>query len=713
MDKPARDSAVVIAKAIEDALGQRWIGLRSDLRLHSQTVDADGTHWMLEDPVAGSSYLLNRDEHRLFIALFESRTLAQAIRLHIRRYANLPPLDQLVQFLRLLHEEHLALNNEVTIRPDQTPKKPSPLVWLIFIRIPLLRPDKFLTAALPWLRWLWHPVMQGMYLAIAALAIAAVIPRYEEYFSSAGYLFTPQGAVLFALSLAVLKIGHEFAHAFTAKQQGLYVRAMGVALIALWPVLYTDTTEAWKLPDRKKRFHIDIAGICFELVIAAFALALWFFVPDGPLRNLLFFLSGISVATSLLINLNPLMRFDGYYLLMDRWGIDNLQPRAFALLGHKLRRTLWDWQGPAPEIHPQTNRMLGYATAAGLYRVIIALAIAGALYSWFHPLPGIIVFVLILWGLAVAPLVREGKHVWQNRKLLGASWRVGASLFVFALVLALLLIPFKSAERMPALLVNADFNRVIAPADATLTAELPTVGSKLNAEGTVVRLESAGLQNRLSQLRYDLKIAEAKRDNTNTAGEAGGYRNWLIAEIARIDAELNKLQEAAAQLQVETTEAAVVLDTNSLLSAGSHVAKDSWILSYGKPGQSLLHVYVHEREIDRISAGDYREASVTLPGFKGKELTAQLQQRRDYPVDELPNDALYDFAGGPIPSRGQRGEDLAPRDTWYVFVYKLEAPISSLPHGTPVTVSLGSAKTSILGGWFKSIGQVLAREGIT
>ena len=119
--------------------------------------------------------------------------------------------------------------------------------------------------------------------------------------------------------------------------------------MVLFPVLYTDNTDAWRLVDARKKLQIVLAGILVELHIALLALFAWGVLDDGPLRSVAYFLTTASIVGSLLVNLNPFMRFDGYYALADYLGMQNLQPRAFALARWQMRQWLFGLAEPVPE----------------------------------------------------------------------------------------------------------------------------------------------------------------------------------------------------------------------------------------------------------------------------------------------------------------------------------------------------------------------------
>lgn len=122
----------------------------------------------------------------------------------------------------------------------------------------------------------------------------------------------------------------------------------GVAFVVMFPMFYTDVSDAWRVRSRTARLLVGSGGMMAELMLAAFALLAWSLLPEGPLRTAAFLLSSATWLTTLAVNLNPLMRFDGYFILSDAWQVDNLQGRAYALCRWRLREALFGYGDPLP-----------------------------------------------------------------------------------------------------------------------------------------------------------------------------------------------------------------------------------------------------------------------------------------------------------------------------------------------------------------------------
>ncbi len=692
--------------SLKETLKTPWRGLRPDLILHPGPLDHDGQRsWVLEDPVRGNNYRLGFIEGELVYRLTIEPDLDKAVA-HLYATTGLrPPPAEILRFIHMLQRESLAvLPNEEAVRRDvdmadmAVPPFIRKLVQgTIFFRVPLIRPDRFLSRTLPWVSGLWSPAARWFYLFCGLVGLVMTLQEIEIYLGTVSYLFTPQGMAAFAVSLALLKIGHEFAHAYTAKAMGLHVRSMGVFFIVFWPLLYTDTTDAWKIPDRRRRMRIAAAGVVFEMVVAGIALLLWAVLPDGILRSLMFFLSGTSLISSIFINLNPFMRYDGYYLLMDWWGIDNLRPRSFAMLRHAVRRGLLGWTEPPPEIHPSRRAMIVYGFLALLYRLFIGITIALAVYYLFFPMLGLMVFAVEIWIFLLHPGWREVRSVVRNRRYIGSRSRVAATLAAAVLLAALLIVPLPRFRHLPGLLIHREAVRVEAPADGRLAMEIPEPGREVATGDLLCRVESDALLHERRTVDYDLEGVKSSIAALGGGGEQGAYRSFLLAEEQRLRAVADKLTEAAALMEIRSPLDGAVTEINDRLYQGAFVAKGTYLFTVARPEERELRTFVHESLTDRMDPLDADGVRVRFPQPGMPRLTATFRERSRFPVHYLPNESLLDIAGGPILSvedtQGRR-----PRDAYFAYTFDIKGRSDAvLPHGLPAWIWLRSEPRSVLG----------------
>ena len=207
----------------------------------------------------------------------------------------------------------------------------------LFFRIPLVRPAGLLIHLSPVFEFAFRRLFWVAVLVTALCGMFLASREWDVFVAAAHSQLSSSGIVTIAAVLVVLKAVHELGHAVAATRYGCRVSTMGVAFLILVPLLYTDTTDAWRIRDVRKRMRIAIAGVSAELAVAALAIFLWAFLPDGQARNFAFTIAVTAPLATLVINLNPCMRFDGYFVLMDYWRIENLQARSFALARWRMR----------------------------------------------------------------------------------------------------------------------------------------------------------------------------------------------------------------------------------------------------------------------------------------------------------------------------------------------------------------------------------------
>ncbi len=710
--------------SVQNILESPWLGLRPDVVLHPGPIDPDGQRsYVLEDPVRGNNFRLGYAEGELLYRLAtEPDPDAAAADLYATTTLR-PSLEEIAAFIAMLQREGVAIlpkeevvrreTEENSMNPSSETTEPFSLRRLlqgaVFFRVPLLRPDAFLTRTLPYISWLWSPVCCWFYILCGMMGLVLTLQEIELYFSTVSYLFTPQGGLAFFLCLALLKTGHEFAHAYSVKalSPALHVRAMGIFFIVFWPLLYTDTTDVWKIPDRRRRIWVSAAGVLFELAVAGIALLMWAILPDGILRSLMFFLSGTSLISSVFVNLNPFMRFDGYYVLMDLWGIDNLRPRAFAMLRHLIRRILFDWKGPVPEIHPRRRSMMFYGFLAILYRIFIAISIAVAAYLLFFkilPILALAVFGVEIWLFIIRPLWIEGHSIFKNRHYLGAKFRMALTAGIFFGLLALLCVPFPRFERLPCLLLFKGTNRIEAPGPGQLALALPQIGHSVAAGDLITRLEDDALLHEARNARFDLQAARVSIENLGTGGEKGAYRNWLLAEEKRLTAAVEKYVQAIAQMEIRAPAHGRITDINQDLYEGSFVAGGTYLFTIATPDVRELKAFVHENlriHEQSLTASEFRPLAVSHRLASPSYPTA-FREKSDFPAHYLPNETLLDFAGGPIVSvqdtRGGR-----PRDAHFAFTFDVQDVPRWLPHGMPSWIWVRIQSRSVAGQAFGKI----------
>jgi putative peptide zinc metalloprotease protein len=261
-------------------------------------------------------------------------------------------------------------------------------------------------------------------------------------------------------------------HALTTVRYGCHVPSMGIAVMLGAPVLYTDTSDSWRLGRRNERLAIVFAGVAAELIIATAAILVWSFLTDGLARDLCFALATTSIALSITINLNPFMRFDGYFALSDYLGVPNLQSRAFALALWRMREFLFGLGHLPPESFPKPmqRRLIVYAVLTAIYRLGLYLGIVVIVYLVAGKAIGIILAAFELCVFIVHPVVAEIKVWWGLRAEILARRRSLWTIAACSAAVIALFVPWVAIVHAPAVLVAEEEQQIYLPFAAQLAA---------------------------------------------------------------------------------------------------------------------------------------------------------------------------------------------------------------------------------------------------
>ncbi|MFL1517500.1 efflux RND transporter periplasmic adaptor subunit [Pseudomonas prosekii] len=585
--------------------------LRADLQLQAAAPALDGSpRWTLADPVRGRYFKLGAAAMRLL------RHWSLGDPEQVLRAANREPglpldgaeLEQLLNFLRG-HDLISALDPQQRASYSLKTAAQRQTLWQIllhqylFFRIPLWRPDAFLNRAWPWLQRFGPYALRIGLPATLALGVFLVSRDWQRFIGTFPHLFSLGGALAFGVALFFAKLCHEFGHAFMAKRAGCRVQSMGVAFMVMLPMFYTDVSDAWRVNDRRARLFIGAGGVFAELLLACLALLAWSLLPDGPARTAAFMLASATWITTLVINLNPFMRFDGYFLLSDFWEVDNLQGRAFALCRWRLREALFGYGAPAPEPWSPSmqRRLLIWGYGAWLWRAVLFFGIALAVYHLFFKVLGIfLMFVELIWFIFL-PIVREWREWWTRRDQAHAPRVLLSALGLLAIVL-LLAVPWRSAVELPSMLEAGRVSTLHAPV-ASRVKQVNVRDGQMVAQGEVlIELESPDLDSRQAIVRREIQIQQLQMRRQASRSETVADAGIVEQRLAEAVAEYRGLAAQRERLLIRAPQAGKVRDVLPQLNAGRWLSPKEPLARIVEPG-ARLRGYLAEAELWRIAPG--------------------------------------------------------------------------------------------------------------
>lgn len=585
--------------------------LREDLKLMPGAPASDGSPtWTVHDPARHRFVRIGWLEFEVLArwVLGNTESVARSIALQTPIRAT---SKDVLDVLTFMHRAGLTapLGAQATERfaAERAAARLSAGRWLLknylSIKLRLVNPDRVLSAVAPRLDWMFTRRFAIVLATLAALGFYLISRQWAAYTHSLLHLFSLQGAALVGLALASAKVVHEIGHGVMAKRMGCRVPAMGVALLVLWPVLWTDTTDAWHLTDRRKRLAIDAAGMLAETTLAIFASLAWTVLPDGALRTGAFLLSSSTWLLTIAVNVNPLMRFDGYFLLSDWLDVPNLQERGFAMGRWWLREMLFGLGDAPPEHFPRGKQrvLIVYALAALIYRFSLFLGIALVVYHMAFKALGIFLMCVEIGWFLVRPIVGE-ILVWRRR--LGGrrpDRRALVTLSCCALALLIFVVPWHRQLVAPALLRAAR--------QTTLYVAEPGQIVKQSANGTVVAAGQPLFELQSPTVAYHKAVALATLAGVESRMKGQAFDPEAVQMIAVGEQELQgaiaSVDQVSAQealLTVRAPFAGVVTDVPAM-RAGEWMPRREALGMLVDPSSAVVDAFVGEADLPRVHPG--------------------------------------------------------------------------------------------------------------
>ncbi|UEM40221.1 HlyD family efflux transporter periplasmic adaptor subunit [Pectobacterium aquaticum] len=693
--------------------------LRDELILHAGPANRDGSpSWTLEDPLRGLYFRIGWAEMAM-LSRWSMGNAAQIVA-EVNQTSALTLDDSDVQYFnRFLQVNSLTRvsGNEALAQFARQVEQSRVSIWrkllknYLFFRIPLWHPDRFLGATLPWIAPFFSRTFLKLTLLVAVLGLFLAGRQWETFKHTFLHFFTLEGAALAGLTLCFTKILHEFGHAYTCKRFGARVATMGVAFLVMMPVLYTDTSGSWKLTRRRQRMAIGAAGMMTELVLAAWATLAWSFLPDGMLRSAAFMLATTTWIMTLAINLSPLMRFDGYFLLSDGLQMPNLQNRGFAIGRWQMREWLFGLGDAPPEHFPRwlQRTLVGYAFAVWIYRFFLFTGIAILVYHMTFKLLGMLLFAIEIGYFVVMPVVNEVREWSQRRKDYRMNRNMTTTLTVSAVVLLLLMIPWQRGVYAPALLRAEQQSSLYMPVPAMIQRIDVRVGQPVNAGQTLFTLSSDALAHERQQLERQIATLNWQSTFQVFNKEAAGDHQRVKQEHEAALKKLQVLQRQSEQLTVRAPIDGVVADMATPLETGEWLGQGEWLAVVTKPTGGLVEAFVSEKDWQRLRTG--AKGTFYLQDVSRSSLPLTIVEIASTATRDL-NAApeLASIYGGDIATLSDSQRKLHPEQAVYRVLLSLPDDYRAQPQVLRGTVVMdGEAQSLLIRGW-KMVSAVLIRE---
>lgn len=568
---------------------------RMDLSLSRQWND-DGVVWVIKEPIGLRYFRISEQEMFVLNSLNGDVDLAELKVRFERRFApKRTSAANLQAYLYSLYEKSLVLT-ETTGQGEQRYARGrrkrrfariSSASNLLAIRLPGINPRRLLDGIYPLLRPLFHSYAVTAYCVVVLSALLLVVVKWSTFVAKLPdfhEFFAFSNLVWLAATIALAKVAHELGHALTCRHFGGECREMGLMFLVGTPALYCDVSDSWMLPDKRHRIAIAAAGVAVEIALAALCTFVWWFSAPGLWHYLSLNVMFACTVGTLLLNANPLMRLDGYYILSDVWATPNLWQKSRSALLRLAARACFGFTFSSSEkrLPRERLRIYFYAAASILYRCSLLFAILGFVVAFFRrqglEIIGLALASVSLLGVTVIPCIRlvrflsiPGQTSQFKRR------RTTVTLIVTAAILSAILflpLPHRIVASMAIEPRNAE--RIYVSIPGCLVNAKVKPGQSVAAGETLATLRNSDLEWELAKLegevaRHSVRVRSLERQRADDS-QSGLELFHARAALADSEVRLTKRREDQGRLTIKATVAGMVLpppSRNSSTNLGS------------------------------------------------------------------------------------------------------------------------------------------------
>ena len=669
--------------------------LRSHAQIHRQRFRGQ-TWYILQDHQTGNFHRISPAAHFIINMLNGQRTVHQVWETAGKQFADeQPSQDETIQLQTQLHHTDLLRGelppdlDELARRSDKQKKRKllSRIRNPLALRIPLIDPERFLQATASLVTPVFSPAGFMLWLALVIWGLILAATHWSLLTHNiADRMLAGENILLIFLIYPLIKIIHEFGHAYAAKRWGGEVHEMGIMFLILIPVPYVDASSSAAFRSRWQRAVVGAAGIMTELLIAALAMMLWVNLEEGFVRSIAFNVIIISSISSLFFNGNPLLRFDGYWVLSDLIEIPNLGSRANRYIFYLLQRYLLRINElPSPVSAPgERGWFIGYGLAAFAYRLLIMYGITLFLATHFLAL-GVALAIWVLVGTFIIPLWKGFKFLATHPKLQHRRKRAFATTAVACTLLLapLLLIPAPYATIAEGVIWLPEQSSVRTATEGIIKTILIAPNSEVAVNTPLIELEDPILTARVKILEIERHELELRLNEVKLIDRV--QADMIREQIVHVDRSLAREQQRAIDLTVRAPEKGRFEISSPQDLPGQYVQRGALLAYVIGDHAPLVRVVVNQDNVDLIRTNT-ESIQVRFADNINTVLSAVIEREVPAASEELPQGALSTAGGGTLQLDPSDPENLKVLESIFEFDLRVSGAIPAHTLGGRVYV---------------------------
>lgn len=666
---------------------------RPDLTARQHTYQGRG-YWVVKEPI-GLNYFRFQEEEYAILNMLDGKTSLQDIKEKFEKEFAPQKISfsDLQQFIGTLHRSGLVITTamdqgrQLKARRDERKWKESVQLMsnILAVRFKGFDPDRLLSALNPYTRWFFTFPAMIMVLLFCAAAVTLVtvqndvfrsrLPSFQEFFGPSNWLLL--GSVL-----AVTKVLHEFGHGLSCKRYGGECHEMGVMFLVMTPCLYCNVSDSWMLPNKWHRAAIGAAGMYVEVFLACIATFVWWFSEPGLLNHLALQVMFVSSVSTVIFNGNPLLRYDGYYILSDIMEVPNMRQKASSVLHRYMSKYCLGMELPEDPFLPERNQFFFglYTVASNVYRLFVTASIMLFLNQVFKPyglqVIGQMIALAGIYGLVVMPIYQLCKFLYVPGRMSQVKRKnVLITASVVATVIAgIVYVPVPQWVKCPVEVQPRNAESVFVVVPGQLENMLVEPGQQVTRGTKLARVTNLDLLLELSELENEeerLQMLSETLNNQRLRAQDGGEVEQTYLEVVQqlksVEQQLEKKRQQVTLIDVPAPIDGTVFPVpdkknrggdNGMLpewsgslfdvkNQGANLSSSDVVCQIGNADEMEAVLYIDQDQIELVNPD--QEVAIKLDAFPGRTFPGRIVVMGSKEVEFIPP-ALSTQQGGDLPA---------------------------------------------------------------
>ncbi len=638
--------------------------------------------YVLRDPFSNQFFRLPASAWNFLARLRTDRTVDYVWRECLELFPDESPGQQeVMQLLAQLTEANLMVSDlppdasKLYERRRKVDKKELGSKWMnfLFLKFHLFDPNPLLNRMLPWFQPFFSRWFFGIWLLLVLNGIKLAFENWETIHDQSQAIFSPSNFFIFYICGVLTKAWHELGHAMVCKKYGGEVRTFGLMLMILTPLPYVDVSSSIGFSSVRRRMFVSAAGMMFEFLLAGIAMMVWVSTAPGIVNSMAYNIVVLASVTTLLFNINPLLRFDGYYILSDWIQIPNLAQRSTNhlkyLLESRVFKSRFATDGARTPL--EGHWLTAYGIASGIYRIFLIWGIFFVLAENFLGFGVVLaVVIMILW--VTVPLVKFIKYIQRDPVLEPVRSRAMSITYggLVGILFFLWIIPFPNHFRADGVVEASKYSRIFADVEGQIEQVVTESGTPVKKGDLLLVLTNPNLD-------YELQVARARIRESESNVRGAMSEAQIVLGSADSDrllarAGLNHAEHQKSQLQVRAPYDGIWVAPGIQDMKGLWMQRGAALGEVISPESYRFVAVVTQKEASELFTLGLKGAKVRLRGQSGTAMDAD--GFRMVPAEQkiLPSAALGWAAGGEIKTEKNDSTGLKAEESFFLVYADLK-----------------------------------------